>query len=295
MITTGLQASVTLMLVVIGAAAIARPIAALDVGVTHGPDSSWRHRCERALLRALGDDGGEMDFRRYFGAILALNVVGVVVVYLVQRLQHLLPLNPASMPAVPPGVAFNTAISFASNTNWQAYGGETTMSLLTQMAALTTQNFVSAATGIAVMVALARGFTRQRTTSIGNFHLDLLRGLFVLVPLSVLFAVVLVLDGVPQTTTASLTAQLVQGGEQLIATGPVASQVAIKQLGTNGGGFFNANSAHPLENPTPFTNLLELVAIILLPAAMCLVWGRLVKDRGHGRSLLAVMLMLLVP
>jgi len=285
------QIGATLLLVFIGASVIARPIAALD-----GDRPSRLKSFERFVLRLLGTTPEhEMSFRAYGGAVLALNVVGVVVVYALQRLQHLLPLNPLQLPAVPPGVALNTAISFASNTNWQAYGGETTMSLLTQMAALTTQNFVSAATGIAVVFALARGFTRQRATTIGNFHLDLVRGLVVLVPLSVLFAVALVVDGVPQTLTSTATAHLIQGGEQVIALGPVATQVAIKQLGTNGGGFFNANSAHPLENPTPFSNLLELVALILIPAAMCLVWGRLVKDRAHGRALLLTMTVLFVP
>ncbi len=286
-----LQVGVTLLLVFVVAAAMARPIAALDSG-----RPSRLKSLEAFLLRLIGErHDREMDFHRYFGAIIALNVVGFVFVYGLQRLQHLLPLNPSRLPAVEPGVAMNTAISFLSNTNWQAYGGETTMSLLTQMVALTTQNFVSAATGIAVVFALARGFTRQRSATIGNFHVDLLRGLFVLVPLSVLMAMAMVLGGVPQTLTSSVTAHLIQGGEQVIAMGPVASQVAIKQLGTNGGGFFNVNSAHPLENPTPLTNLLQLAALIMIPAALCLVWGRLVKDRAHGRALLITMTVLLVP
>ena len=285
------QVIATLLLVLIGAVVISRPIASLD-----SDRPSRRKRFEQFILRLLGESGAtEMSFRRYFGAVLMLNVVGVGVVYALQRLQHLLPFNPLHLPAVPPGTALNTAISFASNTNWQAYGGETTMSHLTQMAALTTQNFVSAATGIAIVFALARGFTRQRVETLGNFWVDLVRGLFVLAPLSLLLAVALVIDGVPQTLTGSVTAQLVQGGEQIISLGPVASQIAIKQLGTNGGGFFNVNSAHPLENPTPFSNLLQLAALLLVPAAMCLVWGRLVKDRRHGRALLITMTVLLVP
>jgi K+-transporting ATPase ATPase A chain len=282
------QISATLLLVLLGGWAIARPVAALD-----DDRPSRRRRFERAMLRMLGGD--EMSSRQYFAAVVMLNIVGVVVVYALQRLQHLLPLNPMHLPAVSPVVALNTAVSFASNTNWQAYGGETTMSFLTQMAALTTQNFVSAATGIAVVFALARGFTRTGSSTIGNFWLDLVRGLFVLVPMSLVLALLLVFGGVPQTLTASATAQLIQGGEQLIALGPVASQVAIKQLGTNGGGFFNVNSAHPLENPTPWTNLLELVSILIIPAAMCFVWGRLVKDRAHGRALLLIMAVLFVP
>ncbi len=286
-----LQVGTTLLLIFVGAAVMARPIAALD-----SDRPSRLKKVEAFFLRMIGDKPDhEMNYRRYFGAVIALNVVGFLFVYGLQRLQHLLPLNPSNLPAVEPGVAMNTAISFLTNTNWQAYGGETTMSLLSQMAALTTQNFVSGATGIAVLFALARGFTRQRSGTLGNFHVDLLRGLFVLFPLAVVMAVLLVLDGVPQTLTSSVTAHLIQGGEQVIAMGPVASQVAIKQLGSNGGGFFNVNSAHPLENPTPFTNLLELSALIMITASTCLVWGRLVKDRAHGRALLITMTVLLVP
>ena len=261
---------------------------------------------ERALYRILGvhvDE--EMSWQRYALALLVFNVLGILVVYALQRVQHALPGNPLDLPDVSPRVAFNTAISFGTNTNWQSYGGETTMSLLVQAGALAVQNFVSAATGMAVLVALARGFTRKHASAIGNFWVDLVRStLYILVPLSIVLAALLVWQGVPQTTNGSHAAQLVQATldahhqpvtSQVIAVGPVASQIAIKQLGTNGGGFFNVNSAHPFENPTPLSNLLECLGILLIPAALCFTWGRLVGARRHGIALLAVMTLLLVP
>jgi K+-transporting ATPase ATPase A chain len=216
-----------------------------------------------------------------------------------------LPLNPAGMAAVTPDSSFNTAVSFASNTNWQGYGGETTMSYLTQMLGLTVQNFVSAAAGMACLIALVRGFTRTQTTAIGNFWVDLTRStLYVLLPLSLVLAIVLVSQGVVQTfnpyATATLLDPIADGegkavAEQTIAVGPAASQIAIKQLGTNGGGFFNVNSAHPLENPTPLSNFLQVLSILIISAALCITFGEMAGDRRQGIALLATMVLLLVP
>lgn len=261
---------------------------------------------EHLFYRAGGVKPDEdMPWPRYAAAVLVFNVIGLLLVYALQRLQHVLPLNPTGMGAVTPEVAFNTAVSFASNTNWQAYAGEATMSHLTQMLALTVQNFVSAATGMAVMIALVRGFTRKEARGVGNFWVDLTRGvLYVLLPLSLALALFLVSQGVVQTFTGSVSATLVEplksaegksAIEQIIALGPVASQIAIKQLGTNGGGFFNVNSAHPFENPTPLANLAEVLAILLLPAALCFTFGALVKDKRQGWALFAAMLVIFVP
>ena len=278
---------------------------------------------ERLLYRLCGVDASrEMDWKTYAVAVVAFNALGLLAVYGLQRLQGVLPLNPAGLPAVDPYVAFNTAVSFATNTNWQAYGGETTMSHLTQMLGLTVQNFVSAATGMAVMAALIRGLARRETDTLGNFWRDLTRStLYVLLPLSVLLSVALVWQGVPQTLDGAATATLLEPTaydrpllgadgkpvldeagkpktepamqrEQIIALGPVASQVAIKQLGTNGGGFYNVNSAHPFENPTPLTNLLELLAILLIPAALCHAFGVMVGDRRQGWAVLMAMTIL---
>ena len=261
---------------------------------------------ERLFYRAAGVRADEeMGWRRYAAALLIFNVFGLLVVYALQRLQASLPLNPDALGAVTPEVSFNTAVSFATNTNWQSYGGETTMSYLTQMLALTVQNFVSAATGMAVLVALVRGFTRKTTGDLGSFWVDLTRStLYVLIPLSIVLAIVLVSQGVVQTfeghTTASLIDATVNGdsgsvASQVIARGPAASQIAIKQLGTNGGGFFNVNSAHPLENPTAFANFLELIAILLIPAALCFTFGAMLKDRRQGLAIFAAMLVIFMP
>ena len=241
----------------------------------------------------------EMNWRQYAVAVLAINIIGFVAVYLLQRFQAMLPANPAAMAGVEPTSAFNTASSFATNTNWQGYGGESTMSYLTQMLALGVQNFLSAATGIAVLVALVRGFRSRQMATIGNFWVDLTRStLYILLPLSIVLAVFLTASGVPQTFNSYQTAKFVQPTkdgdgkavtDQVIALGPVASQIAIKQLGTNGGGFYNVNSAHPLENPNPATNFLECLAILLIPAALCFTFGDMVKDRRQGWSILAAM------
>jgi K+-transporting ATPase ATPase A chain len=265
----------------------------------------WLGPVERACYRVAGvKPDEEMDWRRYAWAALAFNAAGLVVVYAIQRLQGLLPFNPQRLPAVEAGSAFNTAVSFATNTNWQGYGGESTMSNLTQAAALSVQNFVSAATGIAVLAAVVRGLARKSTDTLGNFWADLVRStVHILLPLSLVLAVVLVSQGVIQDWGSARHATLLEPlatsdttrvtgrriTEQLIPMGPVASQVAIKQLGTNGGGFFNVNSAHPFENPTPLSNFLETLAILIIPAALCITFGRMVGDRRQGWALLAAM------
>jgi K+-transporting ATPase ATPase A chain len=223
-------------------------------------------------------------------AMLVFNAAGFLLVYALQRFQAVLPLNPAGMPAVAPDLAFNTAVSFATNTNWQNYGGESTMSYITQMAALTTQNFVSAATGIALAIALVRAFARTSGRTVGNFWLDLTRcTLYVLLPLSLVAALFLVWQGVPQNVGPYVDATTLEGATQTLSQGPAASQIAIKQLGTNGGGFWNANSAVPYENPTPLSNFLEVLYILLIPAALTHTFGRMVKDERQGWALYAAM------
>ncbi len=261
---------------------------------------------ERLIYRASGvRPDVEMTWKSYAGAMLAFNFLGLLAVYLLHRVQHLLPWNPAGLGPVAPHSAWNTAVSFASNTNWQNYGGETTLSYLTQMLGLTVQNFVSAATGIAVLLALVRGIVRSSTDKIGNFWFDLVRStLYILLPLSLLLALMLVSQGVVQTLSPYAQAQLVEplagahGGTvatQTLALGPAASQVAIKQLGTNGGGFFNINSSHPFENATPLANWLELLAILLVSAALCFAFGRMVREPRQGIALLAAMTLIFVP
>ena len=281
---------------------------------------------EQLIYRVAGiDDQSEVGWKRYTAGMLLFNLVGFAFVYLLQRLQGVLPLNPADMPAVSPDSSFNTAVSFATNTNWQGYGGESTMSYLTQMLGLGVQNFVSAASGMAVLVALIRGFARRETKTIGNFWVDLTRStVYILLPLSLLLAVVLMSQGVVQTFAAYKNVELVEPvtadvpvkndageavvdaagkpitkatefKEQTLPLGPAASQIAIKQLGTNGGGFFNANSAHPYENPTPFSDFLEVLSILLIGAALCYTFGRMVKDARQGWALLAAMLVIFVP
>jgi len=281
---------------------------------------------ERALYRVAGIDPREdMGWKRYALALLVFNVAGLLVVYALQRVQQWLPLNPQGFGAVSADSAMNTAISFASNTNWQGYGGESTMSYLTQMLGLTVQNFLSAATGVAVLIALIRGFVRRTSNGIGNFWIDMTRcTLYVLLPLSLVLALALVSQGVPQNFKPYAQASLLQATtqtetikdtdgnamkdvagkeltrhtevtEQVLPLGPAASQIAIKQLGTNGGGYYNANSAHPYENPTPLSNFLELLSILLIPAALCYTFGKMVGDRRQGWALLATMLVIFVP
>ena len=306
---------------------VAKPLGVYIADVYEGRSAALRlgGPLERLMYRVAGIDAGkEMRWTQYALASLWFALAGVVVVYLLQRLQVWLPLNPQGMAAVSPDSSFNTPISFVTNTNWQGYGGESTMSYLTQMLALTVQNFVSAALGMAVVVAMIRAFARQGVDTIGNFWVDLTRGtLYILLPLSIVLAVVLVSQGAVQTFSAYQTAPMVESveydnpkldaagqpvkddngnpvtekamqKEQIIAVGPVASQIAIKQLGTNGGGFFNTNSAHPYENPTPLANFLELLAILLIPAALCHTFGRMVNDKRQGRALLAAMTLVFV-
>jgi potassium-transporting ATPase potassium-binding subunit len=261
---------------------------------------------ERLIYRMAGvDPAREMPWRGYAVAVLLFNLVGLVTVYLLLRLQHWLPLNPQGFEANTPDSAFNTAVSFATNTNWQGYSGETTMSYLSQMLGLTVQNFVSAATGMAVLVALIRGMVRRTAETIGNFWVDLTRStLYILLPLSLILAVVLVSQGVVQNfrryEDVALLQPTVDGDkkavtEQTLPMGPAASQIAIKQLGTNGGGFFNVNGAHPYENPNPLTNFLELLAILLISAALCHTFGYMVGDGRQGWAILAAMLVIFVP
>jgi len=252
---------------------------------------------ERLLYRLAGIRADEdMGWKRYAIAMLVFNVAGLVAVYLLQRTQQWLPLNPQHFGAVSPDSAMNTAISFASNTNWQGYAGESTMSYLTQALGLAVQNFLSAATGIAVLIAVVRGFARRGASAVGNFWVDMTRAtLYVLLPLSFIVALVLVSQGVVQNLAPYLDATTLEHGRQTLPMGPAASQIAIKMLGTNGGGFFNVNSAHPFENPTPFSNFIEMLAIFVIPAALCYTFGSMVGDRRQGWAILATMLLLFVP
>lgn len=261
---------------------------------------------ERVIYRLAGiDPSAEMTWTAYAAAALTFNGLGLLLVYAVLRLQHLLPANPENFPAVPPELTFNTAVSFATNTNWQAYGGESTMSAFSQMSALAVQNFLSAGVGMAVLAALIRGVARRSGELLGNFWVDLTRSvIYILLPMSSVLALALVSQGVVQSFDKYASAHLVQptrDGDQKVVTeqpiplGPAASQIAIKQLGTNGGGFFNANGAHPFENPTPLSNFLELLAILLIPAALCYTFGVMVGDRRQVWAILAAMLVIFVP
>jgi K+-transporting ATPase ATPase A chain len=280
---------------------------------------------ERLLYRLCGiKPDEEMDWKKYTLTVLVFSAAGLFFTYVLQRVQGLLPFNPQKLPGVPPDLAFNTAVSFVTNTNWQNYSGESTMSYLTQMAGFGVQNFVSAAAGMAVLVALIRGFARHSAETIGNFWVDLTRStLYILMPLALVYSILLVSQGVVQTFSeykSVLLTQIItydnpkldaQGNpvkdekgnpvtekrnmkEQVIPLGPAASQIAIKQLGTNGGGFFNVNSAHPLENPTALSNFLEMLAILLIPAALCITFGRMVGDMRQGWALLGAMTIVLI-
>ena len=245
---------------------------------------------ERAFLRLLGRDASsEQDWKRYAKSVLVFSVTFTVFLYGLLRLQGHLFLNPDHLVAVPWQVALNTTASFVTNTNWQYYGGETTMSYLSQMAGLAVQQFVSAGVGLAVLAAVIRGIARRSAgTGLGNFWKDLYRSIvYILLPLSLVLAVVLLSQGVPQTFDAHATATTLQGGHQAIARGPVASMIAIKQLGTNGGGYYNSNSAVPFENPTPLSNFFELLAILLIPFAQVVMFGRMAAARRHAWVLYA--------
>ncbi len=264
---------------------------------------------ERLVYRLCGvpldEQAREMKWTTYAVAMLLFNVVGIVAVYVVQRLQGHLPLNPDGMSAVSPDLSWNTAVSFVTNTNWQSYGGETTMSYFTQMTVLTVQNFVCAASGMAVMVALFRGIARKTTATLGNFWVDLTRStLYILLPLALILAVIFVSQGVVQTLSGAQHVALLQPlkdaagnavADQVLAVGPVASQEAIKQLGTNGGGFFNVNAAHPFENPTPLSNFFNMYALMVIPAALTHTFGKMVKDTRQGWAVLAAMFVVFLP
>jgi K+-transporting ATPase ATPase A chain len=260
---------------------------------------------ERLMYRLAGvDPNQEMNWKTYAIAMLLFNLLGFLVVYALQRFQQFLPLNPQGMAAVSPDSSFNTAVSFSSNTNWQGYGGETTMSYLTQMLGMTVQNFVSAATGMAILVAFIRGLARQTAQTLGNFWVDLTRTtLYILLPLSIILALVQVSQGVVQNFSPYQTAALLQPtidaegksvAEQVLALGPAASQIAIKQLGTNGGGFFNVNSSHPFENATPLSSFFQMLAILLIPAALTYTFGKMVGDTRQGWALFAAMTIIFV-
>lgn len=273
-------------------------------GLLPGP-ARFLRPLERFFYRLAGVDADqEMTWQQYALALLVFNAAGWLVVYGLLRLQAWLPLNPDAQPAVPAGLALHTAASFVSNTNWQFYAGETTLSYLSQMLGLTVQNFLSAATGMAVLTALVRGLQRQRTDTLGSFWVDMTRSvIYILLPLALALALLLVSEGVVQTLDGGARVMVLDSSpamdgtavsDQTIARGPAASQVAIKQLGTNGGGFFNANSAHPLENPTPLSNLAQMLAILLIPAALCFTFGDMLGDRRQGLALLAVMVIVFV-
>jgi len=267
------------------------------------PPFGW---LERLVYRVSGvDPRHEMNWKTYTVAGLAFNAIGFLAVYALLRWQDVLPANPQAFPAVSPDLAFNTAASFATNTNWQAYGGENTLSYLTQMVGLGVQNFVSAATGMAVLVALIRGLARRTSSTIGNFWFDLVRStIYLQLPLSLVLAVVLISQGVVQNFQPYVSAALIEEtkdadgkpvAQQTLPMGPAASQIAIKQIGTNGGGFFNVNSAHPYENPTPLANFLELLAILIIPSALCYTFGAMVGDTRQGWAVLAAMCVIFVP
>ncbi|WP_429192819.1 potassium-transporting ATPase subunit KdpA [Aeromonas salmonicida] len=257
--------------------------------------SRWLSPIERATLACCGTDGREQDWKSYALSLLAFNGAGFGLLFLILMAQGLLPLNPQQLPGLNWELAFNTAVSFMTNTNWQAYSGEASLSYFSQMVGLTTQNFVSAGTGATVAVALFRGISRQQTIHLGNFWQDLVRFcLYVLLPLALIMALLLVWQGVPQSLSAYLPFHSLEGQEQLLPLGPAASQIAIKQLGSNGGGFFGVNSAHPFENPTALSNWLEMVTLLTIPAALVCTLGRYVKDTGHGRAILTAMALLFI-
>ena len=304
---------------------LAWPLGLYMARVHRGEVPAWLRPLENGLYRLCGiQPEEEMHWTRYACAMLVFNLLGFLAVYGLQRLQVWLPLNPDGMGPISPDSAFNTAVSFITNTNWQGYAGESTMSYLTQMLGLSVQNFLSAASGMATLVALMRGFSRREASGVGNFWVDMVRStLYILLPLSLILSLLLVGQGVVQTFSAHATAQLLQpveyeavkhgfdgqplqdvkgqpvmvkvvAKEQSIAVGPIASQIAIKQLGSNGGGYFNVNSAHPFENPTPLSNFLEMLAILLIPAALCFTFGSLVGDPRQGHALLAAMTLIFI-
>ncbi|HXT90813.1 MAG TPA: potassium-transporting ATPase subunit KdpA, partial [Trebonia sp.] len=274
---------------------ITKPLGVYVLRVYDG-SLTWLRPVERLLYRAAGVDPAEdQHWTRFTASMLIFSAVSMLLTYAALRLQHLLPLNPQGFAAVPDRQAFETAASFTTNTNWQSYSGESTMSYFSQMTQLAFHNFMSAAVGVAVAVALARGIVRRTAGRLGNFWADLVRGtLYLFLPLSALLAVLFVQQGVIQNFAHYVTVTTVEGAKQILAMGPVASQEAIKQLGTNGGGFFNANSAHPFENPTPWTNFWQMLAIFAIPAALTYTYGRMAKNPKHGWALWAAMYVLFI-
>ncbi|HHG9495969.1 TPA: potassium-transporting ATPase subunit KdpA [Citrobacter farmeri] len=274
---------------------LARPLGAglaLLIGNNSLPGTAG---IERLIWRGLGISSHEMNWKQYLLAILGLNVLGLVILFLMLMGQHLLPLNPQQLPGLSWHLALNTAVSFVANTNWQSYSGETTLSYFSQMAGLTVQNFLSAATGIAVVFALIRAFTRQSMSTLGNAWVDLVRiTLWILCPIALVIALFFIQQGSLQNLLPYQPFTTLEGVRQLLPMGPVASQEAIKMLGTNGGGFFNANSAHPFENPTALTNMVQMLAIFLLPAALCFAFGDAAGDRRQGRMLLWAMSLIFI-
>src|SRR5579883_3356128 len=282
---------------------LTKPLGKFMAGVFEGK-RTWLHPLLRPLERLIYKLSGiredaEQRWTQYTASLLVFSLVSFLFVYLIQRLQGFLPLNPmhfstahapSNATAMTPDLAFNTAVSFLTNTNWQAYGGETTLSYFVQATALTVQNFVSAAAGIAVAMALIRGLARKQANTVGNFWVDLTRGtVYLLLPMSFGFALFLCSRGVPQTLKSYVKAKTLEGPAPKIAVGPVASQEAPKLLGTNGGGFFNTNSAHPFENPTPLTNFLEMLAILAIPSGLTYTFGKMVGDTRQGWGLFAAM------
>ncbi|WP_374467324.1 potassium-transporting ATPase subunit KdpA [Ferrovibrio sp.] len=279
----------------------ATPVLGLYMTRLFSGEIGWLRPIERPLFALAGvsaghdGNGREQHWSAYAIAMLVFNLAGFLLLFAILRLQDMLPLNPQDLPALPSDLAFNTAVSFVTNTNWQAYGGESTMSYFSQMAGLTVQNFVSAATGIAIALVVIRAFARKSAKTVGNFWVDLTRAtLGVLLPIAFVAAIFLIWQGMPQNFDVYTTATTLEGAQQVIAQGPVASQVAIKMLGTNGGGFFNANAAHPFENPTSLSNFVQMLLIFLIGAALTNVFGRMVRDQRQGYAILATMLLLFV-
>ena len=273
--------------------ALTKPLGIYVLKVYDG-SFTWLRPVERVLYRLAGVDPTEdQHWTRYAASMLLFSGISMLFTYAGLRLQHLLPLNPQHLTAVVDRQAFETAASFTTNTNWQSYAGETTMSFFSQMTQLAFHNFVSAAVGVAVAMALVRGIVRRSDGRLGNFWVDLVRGtLYLFLPLSALLALVFVQQGVIQNFAHYVTVTTVEGAKQVLAMGPVASQGAIKQLGTNGGGFFNANAAHPFENPTPFTNFLSLFMIFAIPSALTYTYGRMARDQKHGWAIWGAMAIL---
>lgn len=275
--------------------ALAVPLGLYMASVYEGRQK-WLKPLEVLLYKIVGTTPEkEQHWKRYTLSLLLFNVIGFLILFSILRFQHELPMNPEGMGGLTWDLAFNTAVSFTTNTNWQAYSGEATLSYFSQMVGLTVQNFLSAATGMAVAVALIRGLKRKNADGIGNFWVDLVRStLYILLPLSIIMSLLLAMEGVPQNTGAYVHATTLEGQQQIIAQGPAASQIAIKQLGTNGGGFFSINSAHPYENPTPLSNFFQMLSILLIPAAFCFMYGRMVGQMRQGLAIFAAMAIMLV-